>query len=60
MSNGKGPEVSHPSTPTKVPTSITVQVTVPPGGTETRAIHTTRDVVLRDLETTKEIGRAHV
>ena len=58
MSKEKGPALSHPSTPTKVPTTITVQVTVPPGGTETRAINTTLDVVLRGLETTKATAPA--
>lgn len=51
MSNGTGPELSHPSTPTKVPTTLTVHVALPPGGTTTLAVNTDRDIVLRDLAT---------
>jgi hypothetical protein len=53
MSKGTGPAVSQPKTSTKAPTTITVQVSVPPGGTTTLAVHTHLDIVLRDLETTK-------
>lgn len=49
MSKGTGPELSHPSAPTKVPTTFTVHVALPSGGTTTRTVNTGLDIVLRDL-----------
>lgn len=40
---------SHP--PTKVPTTLTVKVTLPPGATSTETINTHLDIALRDLAT---------
>lgn len=49
MSTGKGPELTQPSTPAKVPTVLSVQMTLPPGGTATQAVKTEQEIVLRDL-----------
>ena len=47
----KRPRVSDSSPPTKVPTTLTVKVTLPPGATSTVTINTHLDIVLRDLAT---------
>ena len=39
----------EPDHPTKVPTELTVHMTLPPGGTATRAVNTQQEIVLRDL-----------
>ncbi len=50
MSTGKGPELTQPSAPTKVPTVLNMQMTLPPGGMATQAIHAQQEIVLRDLD----------
>jgi hypothetical protein len=49
MSKRKGPEVTRPTAPTKVPTVLTVQMTLPPGGEATQTFKSQQEIVLRDL-----------
>lgn len=49
MSTGKGPELTQPSTPVKVPTVLSVQMTLLPGGMATQAIHAQQEIVFRNL-----------
>lgn len=49
MSTGSGPALTQPSGPTKVPTVLNVQMTLPPGGTAIWAVDAQREIVLRDL-----------
>ena len=49
MSTESGPELTHLSAPTKVPTVLRVHMTLPPGGTATRGVNIQREIVLQDL-----------
>lgn len=49
MSTGRGPELTQPSAPTKVPTVLNVRMTLPPGGTATVEVDSQQEIVLQDL-----------